>query len=193
MMYRITGNVFKKMNDTVLKTPEEKSRALRQALDTDLTGLVLNNPRFAVVAPVVFDEDPYLMIEVRAAGISQAGDPCFPGGKIESGEIPAMAASREMREELGILVPPEEFLGQLPMVHTNLGHQSSVYVCAVPAKEAEKVRINPSEVSVLLKVPMSFFLKDPCEMSWTVDGHVIWGMTAGAIRYLCDYWKKAGL
>ena len=172
---------------------KEMVNALRSALDADISGLTVSHPRFAVVAPVVFSKDPHLIIEVRAGGISQAGDPCFPGGKIEAGETPAMAASREMEEELGILVPSQDFLGELPMVHTNLGHQSSVFVCEVPASLEERIRANPSEVAVLLKVPMSFFLEKPDEMSWTVEGHVIWGMTAGAIRYLCKAWKKAGM
>lgn len=161
-------------------------------MDVDLTGKVLSDPKFAIVAPVVFgDGGSYLLVEVRASGIVQAGDPCFPGGKIEKGETPEQAASREMREEIGVCVPPERFLGQLPTVHTYLGHLTSVFVCAVPPDEAEKVRINPDEVSVLLKVPMSYFMEDPGAMEYPFEGHVIWGMTAGAIRHLCRAWARA--
>ena len=168
---------------------EEK---LRKALDADRTGRVVKDPVFAVVAPVVFEsKEPYLLVEVRAEGIAQAGDPCFPGGKIEEGESPAQAASREMEEELGIRVLPEEFLGELPEVYTYLGRLTRIYVCSVDPGQADRVRINPDEVSVLLKVPVSRFLKDPFAMEFPFGGHVIWGMTAGAVRRLCKAWEKA--
>lgn len=165
---------------------------LQKALDADRTGRVVQDPRFAVVAPVVFEcEEPYLLVEVRAAGIAQAGDPCFPGGKIEAGESPAQAASREMEEELGIFVPAEDFLGELPEVYTYLGRRTRVYVCAVAPEKADRARVNPDEVSVLLKVPVSQLLKDPFAMKYPFGGHVIWGMTAGAVRRFCKAWEKA--
>lgn len=166
----------------------------RIQLETTLRGVLtakgLENPRYAVVVPIVYDEkDPYLLIEVRAEGIFQAGDPCFPGGKIEPGESPDEAAAREMEEELGIRVDAKDFLGQLPTVHTPLGSRANVYVCMITPEEAAGAVTNPAEVAVLLRVPISFFLQDPNAYSYPVDGHNIWGMTAGAIRHLCAVWK----
>lgn len=161
-------------------------------LSSCITAKGLDHPRFAVVIPLVFDaEEPHLLIEVRAKGISQAGDPCFPGGRIEPGETPEQAASRELKEELDICVPPEEFLGQLPTVRTRLGSNSDVFVCCVSAEDAARARINPAEVEILLRVSVSFFLSQPDAMTYTVDGHTIWGMTAGAIRHFCRAWREA--
>ena len=157
-----------------------------------LTFQGLEKPSYAVVIPLVPEPDgPKLLIEVRAMGIPQAGDPCFPGGRIEPNET--QAASRELFEELGIRTDPEAFLGQLPTVRTILGSRTDVFVCVVPASEAGKLSLNRSEVSELLRVPMSFFLARPDAESYPVSGHVIWGMTAGAIRHFCDAWKRAGL
>lgn len=134
-----------------------------------------------------------LLLEVRAAGIAQAGDPCFPGGRIERGETPPQAAAREMLEELCIRADPARFLGQLPTVHTMLGHKTDVFVCVISGEEAANARPNPAEVAEVLHVPMSYFLAKPDAASYPFGGHEIWGMTAGAIRRLCAAWIRAGI
>ncbi len=167
---------------------------LENALRPALTARGLNAPRYAIVIPVVCDGDgASLLLEVRAAGITQAGDPCFPGGRIEPGETPARAASREMEEEIGVRVAAERFLGQLPTVHTPLGSRTNVFVCTVPPEAAAALRPDPAEVAEVLCVPMAYFLARPDASSYPYGGHDIWGMTAGAIRHLCAAWRRAGL
>lgn len=167
---------------------------LEQALRTVLTAQGLEHPSYAVVLPLVFGvDDISLLVEVRAAGISQAGDPCFPGGRIEPGETPQQAAVRELEEELGIQITPKRLLGQLPTVQTYLGSRTDIFVCLLSAAEAEGARLNQAEVAKLLQVPLARFLSSPADTSFTVDGHTIWGMTAGAIRHLCAAWNRAVL
>jgi 8-oxo-dGTP pyrophosphatase MutT (NUDIX family) len=152
----------------------------------------LRAPTYAIVLPLVWNlEGPELLIEVRASGISQAGDPCFPGGRIEPGEAPAEAALRELGEELDIHIGKERLLGQLPTVQTYLGSKTDAFVCTVTPEEAAAVCANPAEVSVLLRVPLSFFQKCPTASSYQVEGHTIWGMTAGAIHHLIQAWDRA--
>ena len=165
---------------------------IEERLRRVLTDRGLAHPCYAVAAPVVCGaEEVRLLVEVRAEGISQAGDPCFPGGRIEPGESPAEAAAREMEEELGIRVEPKDFLGQLPTVQTVLGSRSAVFVCTVSEEDEKSVCLNPSEVSELLHVPLSFFLERPDAASYPYGGHTIWGMTAGAIRHFCAAWRRA--
>lgn len=146
----------------------------------------LEHPTYVVLVPLVYNEEGIeLLIEVRAAGISQAGDPCFPGGRIERGESPAQAAIREMVEELGIAVGIEQVLGQLPTVHTMLGGKTDLFVCMISAEQLVEMKPNPTEVSEVLRIPLTFFLERASESRFHVSGHVIWGMTAGAIQNLC--------
>lgn len=171
---------------------EQTIRQKEAALAARLTGSGLSCPRYAVVIPIVWeDKAPRLLLEVRAAGISQAGDPCFPGGRIEPGETPMAAARRELREELGISVAPEDILGQLPTVETPLGRQTDVFVCSVSPEAAAAASRNPAEVAVILRPPLRMFQARPHAGRYCVEGHTVWGMTAGAIHHLLDAWAQA--
>jgi 8-oxo-dGTP diphosphatase len=48
------------------------------------------------------------LMQKRPAGTQHAGLWEFPGGKLESGETPVMAAIREAGEELGIAIAPQD-------------------------------------------------------------------------------------
>jgi mutator protein MutT len=157
---------------------ERFTAALRHALR--FKGL--EHSTYAVLVPLVYSEaGAELLIEVRAAGISQAGAPCFPGGRIEQGESPVRAAIREIAEELGITVQTEQVLGQLPTVHTMLGSKTNIYVCMISMEQLAEITPNPAEVSEVLRIPLTSFLERANERSF----NVIWGMTAGPIQNLC--------
>ena len=60
--------------------------------------------RIAVVAAVLQRSDGSFLLAQRPAGKAYAGYWEFPGGKVEDGEVPRDAISRELHEELGIEV-----------------------------------------------------------------------------------------
>jgi 8-oxo-dGTP diphosphatase len=59
-------------------------------------------PLLIVVAAALIDTEGNVLVQQRPAGGSFAGLWEFPGGKIEPGETPGAALTRELREELGV-------------------------------------------------------------------------------------------
>lgn len=62
-----------------------------------------------VVAAVLINAKGEVLLAQRPVGKRLAGKWEFPGGKIEEGETPEAALARELNEELGIEVRPEDF------------------------------------------------------------------------------------
>lgn len=59
-----------------------------------------------VVAALLVNAQGEVLVQQRPAGKPMAGLWEFPGGKLEAGESPEKALSRELAEELGISVAP---------------------------------------------------------------------------------------
>jgi 8-oxo-dGTP diphosphatase len=57
-----------------------------------------------VAACALIDADGRVLIAQRPAGKTMAGLWEFPGGKVETGELPEQTLIRELKEELGITV-----------------------------------------------------------------------------------------
>lgn len=57
-----------------------------------------------VAACALIDADGRVLIAQRPEGKTMAGLWEFPGGKIETGELPEQTLIRELKEELGIIV-----------------------------------------------------------------------------------------
>ncbi len=64
------------------------------------------------VIGIVKSRGRYLIIQ-RAAHVARGGYWCFPGGHVERGETSRQAVQRELQEELGIVVIPEQRLGAI--------------------------------------------------------------------------------
>ena len=61
-------------------------------------------PSISVAAGVLQDKHGQVLISQRLPGTHQAGAWEFPGGKIDVGETPLAALTRELTEELGIVI-----------------------------------------------------------------------------------------
>jgi 8-oxo-dGTP diphosphatase len=63
---------------------------------------VADLPVILVVAVALVDIDGRVLLAQRPEGKSMAGLWEFPGGKVDNGELPEAALTRELKEELGI-------------------------------------------------------------------------------------------
>lgn len=77
-----------------------------------------SQPALPVVCAVLVDNEGFLLAVQRPAGRLLPGLWEFPGGKVEPGESPESALTRELEEELAF-VPREgeEFLALTPVIH----------------------------------------------------------------------------
>ena len=151
-----------------------------------------------------------ILFEVRALNISQAGEVCFPGGKIEDGEPPLKAAFRETYEELNLDQSCFTFKKALPKL--TLKGQSTLqsYLVELRPDFEKKLRLSKNEVAQVFEVELSWFKnhkaqvyplddvnKVPPDLAaflrnypplsgqtlyWQKGPFVIWGLTAQILK-----------
>ncbi|HEU0104343.1 MAG TPA: CoA pyrophosphatase [Mycobacteriales bacterium] len=159
----------------------------------------------AVLALFGAGPEPDLLLIERAATMrSHAGQPAFPGGRIDPGDDgPVGAALREAQEEVGLDPASVEVLGTLPELWLP---PSGFAVTPVVGwwRDPHPVRVvDAAEVASVVRVPVAR-LTDP-EHRWTVthpSGYVgpafdtgdllVWGFTAGVLDRLLAFagWER---
>jgi 8-oxo-dGTP pyrophosphatase MutT (NUDIX family) len=70
----------------------------------------------------------------------------LPGGGIEAGETPRQAAGRELAEELGIQVAPEELLDPWQITENSAGGRNTVTIFALHVAQEPAVRVDGLEI-----------------------------------------------
>ena len=94
-----------------------------------------------------------LLLTLRAAGLrSHRGQWALPGGRCDEGESPAGAALRELHEELGLELGPNDVLGLLDDYPTRSGYLiTPVVVWAAPSAG---ISPNPDEVASVHRIAL---------------------------------------
>ena len=137
--------------------------ALRRYYDGRKPELMGARHRFAVLCPLVERSgELHLLFEVRAAGLPQAGEVCFPGGRAEAGESTVDCALRETEEELAIPATEITLLGEMDFLYRR---QSLVHplVGLVSPTGMDVMRPSADEVAEVFTVPLRFFQATPPE------------------------------
>lgn len=99
-----------------------------------------------------------IILTIRASGLRKhAGQRAFPGGRVDWGETTEYAALRELEEEVGLSIDPENILGRLDDYSTRSGFVISPVV--VWASNNARLVANPNEVETIHRIPVGEFLR----------------------------------
>jgi 8-oxo-dGTP pyrophosphatase MutT (NUDIX family) len=112
--------------------------------------------RSAIIIPIInVGGEVQVLFEVRSKKLnSQPGDICFPGGKIDDGEAPKVAALREISEELG--VSNIEIINELDTVVRFDGIIIHPFVGVI--EDVNEININKDEVDHIFLVPLDYLI-----------------------------------
>jgi 8-oxo-dGTP pyrophosphatase MutT (NUDIX family) len=94
-----------------------------------------------------------LLLTLRAAGLrAHRGQWALPGGRCDEGETPAVAALRELHEELGLELGAGDVLGLLDDYPTRSGYLITPVV--VWAATSARISPNPQEVASVHRIAL---------------------------------------
>jgi 8-oxo-dGTP pyrophosphatase MutT (NUDIX family) len=94
-----------------------------------------------------------LLLTLRAASLrAHRGQWALPGGRCDEGETPVEAALRELQEELGLNLGPDEVLGLLDDYPTRSGYLITPVV--VWAENSAGLSPNPQEVASVHRIAL---------------------------------------
>lgn len=123
----------------------------------------------AVLCPLIEAPDGLrLLYEVRAARLSQGGEVCFPGGRMEPGETAEACALRETEEELAIPREEVRLLGTPDFIANQKGFLLRPVLGLVSRRGLADMVPSPAEVAEVFTAPLSFFRNTPPER-WAYD------------------------
>ena len=105
----------------------------------------------------------HVLLEKRAAHISQPGEICFPGGRIDAGEPPQAAALRECNEEIGIPTGEIKVLAQGDTLYGQADFTIYSFIAEISEESYGRIKIERDEVEELYLIPLSYFVENEPE------------------------------
>jgi mutator protein MutT len=121
-----------------------------------------------VPTPFAWSQDAAVLLTRRAEALSSHGGQwALPGGRLDAGETPEIAALREMREEVGLAIDAADILGTLDDYETRSGYVITPVV--VWAGSARVLHPNPAEVFSIHRVPLTEFQRADAPMLDTAE------------------------
>ena len=119
---------------------------------------------YSVLIPLVEREAKmHVLLEKRAAHISQPGEICSPGGRIDAGEPPQAAALRECNEEIGIPTGEIKVLAQGDTLYGQADFTIYSFIAEISEESYGRIKIERDEVEELYLIPLSYFVENEPE------------------------------
>lgn len=119
------------------------------------------SPESSVLLPIVEKEGKlYILFEKRSQWVSQPGEICFPGGRVDPTDRDAGAtALRETCEELGYHEGQVQLLGKLGVLPAHFRNLIHCYVGFIHWDQVESSRYNHQEVEEIILVDLDHLLE----------------------------------
>lgn len=153
-----------------------------------------HDARLAAVAVLLYplEDQWHVALTLRPAHLSaHAGQISLPGGSLDAGETPEVAAWRELEEELGVPRLSLEPLGRLTPLFIFVSN-FFVTPCVAAVREQPAFRPSVAEVAEIIELPLAVLvdpaargemwierhalrMRAPC---WEYRGQRIWGASA---------------
>jgi 8-oxo-dGTP pyrophosphatase MutT (NUDIX family) len=142
---------------------DETAAALRASITERLAAFdhrevdVTDLRHAAVAIAIVTGADgrsPAFLLTRRATRLrAHPGQWALPGGRLDEGETPEVAARRELAEEVGLVVGASDVLGRLDDYCTRSGFAITPVV--VWGGDAPDLKLDPAEVAAVHRIPLT--------------------------------------
>jgi 8-oxo-dGTP pyrophosphatase MutT (NUDIX family) len=123
-----------------------------------------------------------LLLTRRSTALrAHAGQWALPGGRIDEGETPELAALRELHEEIGLALPADAVIGRLDDYATRSGYVITPLL--VWGGAARHLQPNAQEVASIHRLPASELLRNDAPILNQVRGaaHPVLRMPLGSV------------
>src|SRR3954453_2751008 len=138
-------------NDATRRNISERCAAFARLEPRALSGL--KRAAVAVALVEAAEGGTALLLTRRASGLrAHSSQWALPGGRCDAGETPVAGALRELHEELGLELKPDDVLGQLDDYPTRSGYLITPVVAW--AAGAAKLKPNPAEVRSVHRIAL---------------------------------------
>jgi 8-oxo-dGTP pyrophosphatase MutT (NUDIX family) len=139
-------------DDATRRNIAERCAAFARLEPGDATGL--KRAAVAIVLVEAASGGTAFLLTLRARGLrAHSNQWALPGGRCDEGETPLAAALRELHEELGLELGPDDVLGMLDDYPTRSGYLITPVVAW--AADSAKCSPNPAEVRSVHHIALS--------------------------------------
>jgi 8-oxo-dGTP pyrophosphatase MutT (NUDIX family) len=141
-------------NDTTRRNIAERCAAFARLEPRDMTGLKPAAVAIALVDAADSSGGTALLLTLRASGLrAHSSQWALPGGRCDAGETPVAASLRELHEELGLELKPDDVLGMLDDYPTRSGYLITPVVTW--AADSASLSPNPAEVRSVHRIALT--------------------------------------